>query len=105
MQAAADQQEARRKERLKDRGNPGTADRTQSRPASSPEAIFAWADEYASGRDHRRVTENRDPAALPGALACGTQKPFSSLWKVTRSTRPAKTSVGVLVLGTCGIRA
>jgi len=30
-----------------------------------------------------------------------TQKPFSSLWKVTRSTRPAKASVGVLVLGVC----
>jgi hypothetical protein len=36
-------------------------------------------------------------------LAVGTQKPFSELWKVTRSTRPAKTSVGVLVLGASGI--
>jgi hypothetical protein len=29
------------------------------------------------------------------------EKPFSALWKVTRSTRPAKTSVAVLVLTGC----
>ena len=28
------------------------------------------------------------------ALTRRTQKPFAPLWKVTRSTRPAKTSVG-----------
>jgi hypothetical protein len=32
-------------------------------------------------------------------LTRSTQKPFSELWNVTRSTRPAKTSVGVLILG------
>jgi hypothetical protein len=40
----------------------------------------------------------------PLALTRSTQKPFSELWNVTRSTRPAKTSVGVLVLGASGIR-
>src|SRR5476651_447327 len=30
---------------------------------------------------------------LPRAFTRKTQKPFSSLWKVTRSTSPAKTSV------------
>jgi len=35
----------------------------------------------------------------PRALTRSTQKPFSELWNVTRSTRPAKTSVGVLILG------
>jgi hypothetical protein len=29
------------------------------------------------------------------------EKPFSALWKVTRSTRPAKTSVAALVLTGC----
>ena len=29
------------------------------------------------------------------------EKPFSALWKVTRSTRPAKTSVAALVLSGC----
>ena len=33
----------------------------------------------------------------PRALTRNTQKPFSALWKVTRSTRPAKTSVGLAV--------
>ena len=40
----------------------------------------------------------------PRALMRSTQKPFSELWNVTRSTSPAKTSVGVLVLGASGIR-
>jgi hypothetical protein len=31
------------------------------------------------------------------------EKPFSTLWKVTRSTRPAKTSVAALVLTGCVI--
>jgi hypothetical protein len=35
----------------------------------------------------------------PRALTRRTQEPFSELWKVARSTRPAKTSVGVPVLG------
>src|SRR5271157_2360099 len=34
------------------------------------------------------VTKSR----WPRALALRTQKPFSTLWKVTRSTRPASTS-------------
>ena len=29
------------------------------------------------------------------------EKPFSALWKVTRSTRPAQTSVAALVLTGC----
>ena len=37
----------------------------------------------------------------PRALTRRTQKPFSELWNVTRSTRPAKTSVGVPILGVC----
>jgi len=36
------------------------------------------------------VTRSR----CPRAFARKTQNPFSALWKVTRSTRPAKTSVG-----------
>jgi len=46
-----------------------------------------------------------DEIALARALTRRTQKPFSELWNVTRSTSPAKTSVGVLVLGASGIRA
>ena len=39
----------------------------------------------------------------PRAFTYKTQNPFSALWKVTRSTRPARTSVGVLVLYPCTI--
>ena len=33
----------------------------------------------------------------PRALTRNTQKPFSGLWKVTRSTKPARTSVELAV--------
>jgi hypothetical protein len=36
---------------------------------------------------------------LPRALTRSTQNPFSPLWNVTRSTRPARTSVGALIFG------
>src|SRR5712672_2990795 len=54
-----------------------------------------------TGRDRRRVTKDGNQVALPRALTRSTQKPLSSLWQVTRSTRPARTSVGVLTLGAC----
>ena len=57
---------------------------------SPAEIIAAWP---------TRVMRSR----WPRALTRRTQKPFSELWNVTRSTSPAKTSVGVLVLGACGI--
>jgi hypothetical protein len=38
------------------------------------------------------VADDRDRSRCPHAFARRTQKPFSSLWKVTRSTRPASTS-------------
>ena len=59
---------------------------------SPAEIIAAWP---------RTVIRSR----CPRALTRRTQKPFSSLWKVTRSTRPAKTSVNGLAFGACGIRA
>jgi hypothetical protein len=36
---------------------------------------------------------------LPRALTRSTQNPFSPLWNVTRSTRPARISVGALIFG------
>ena len=50
---------------------------------SPAEIIAAWP---------RTVIKSR----CPRALTRRTQKPVSELWKVTRSTRPARTSVGVL---------
>jgi hypothetical protein len=47
----------------------------------------------------KRIVRSR----WPRALTRSTQKPFSELWKVTRSTRPARTSVALLVLGAWGI--
>src|SRR5215467_9554387 len=49
---------------------------------SPAEIIAAWP---------RTVIRSR----WPRALTRRTQKPFSALWKVTRSTSPARTSVGV----------
>ena len=43
------------------------------------------------------------PSVLEDALTRSMQKPSSTLWKGTRSTRPAKTSVE-LALGASGIR-
>ena len=54
-----------------------------------------------AGGNHRRVAENGDQIALTRAFTRSTQNPFSSLWKVTRSTRPPRTSVDVLVLAGC----
>jgi hypothetical protein len=56
-----------------------------------------------TGRDHRGMADNGDQVALPRAFTRSTQKPLSELWKVTRSTRPAKTSVGVLAFRVCGV--
>ena len=58
---------------------------------SPAEIIAAWP---------TRVMRSR----WPRALTRSTQKPFSELWNVTRSTSPANTSVGVLILGASGIR-
>ena len=49
---------------------------------SPAEIIAAWA---------ITVTRSR----CPRAFSLNTQKPFSSLWNVTRSTSPARFSVGV----------
>jgi hypothetical protein len=40
----------------------------------------------------RKVKDYSDGAKVWRAFARSTQKPFSALWKVTRSTRPARTS-------------
>ena len=37
------------------------------------------------------------------ALTRSTQKPFSALWNVTRSTSPARASVGAVDLGDTGL--
>jgi hypothetical protein len=42
------------------------------------------------------VAENRIRSRCLPVLTRSTQKPFFELWNVTRSTRPAKTSVGLL---------
>ena len=60
----------------------------------------ASLDELA-GCDRRCVTEDGDLVALTAGFDAQPQKPFSSLWKVTRSTRPARTSARVLVAGGC----
>ena len=60
----------------------------------------ARLDELAGG-NHRRVAENGDQIALTPAFTRSTQNPFSSLWKVTRSTSPPRTSVAVLVPARC----
>jgi hypothetical protein len=40
--------------------------------------------------------------AVPAtSKTASTQNPFSTLWKVTRSTKPPRTSVAVLVLAGC----
>ena len=38
------------------------------------------------------MADDGDQIALPRAFTRRTQKPLSSLWKVTRSTRPARFS-------------
>src|SRR5512132_1876446 len=48
-------------------------------------------DELA-GADRRRMTDDGDQIAWPRAVTRSTQKPLSSLWKVTLSTRPARFS-------------
>ena len=40
-----------------------------------------------AGADRRRMADDGDHITLPRALTLRTQKPVSSLWKVTRSTR------------------
>src|SRR5271169_52324 len=57
---------------------------------SPAEIIAAWP---------RTVIRSR----CPRAFTRSTQNPFSSLWNVTRSTNPARTSVGGLVLEGCAI--
>jgi hypothetical protein len=54
--------------------------------------LYTSGDELAGG-DHRGMTDDGDVFS-----SRSTQKPLSSLWNVTRSTRPAKTSVvGLLI--------
>ncbi len=48
-----------------------------------------------AGRDHGGVADHGDESHCPRAFSRSTQNPFSSLWKVTRSTRPARFSVRV----------
>jgi len=49
------------------------------------------------------VAENRDQVALPAGFDTQDAEAVLAVEKVTRSTRSAKTSVGVLVLGGCTI--
>ena len=53
---------------------------------------FAGGGDPFAGRNRRRVADDGYQIARPRAFARRTQKPFSVLWKVTRSTRPARTS-------------
>ena len=45
-----------------------------------------------AGRNHRSVADRRDQVAMATRLSRRTQKPLSRLWKVTLSTRPARSS-------------
>jgi hypothetical protein len=52
-------------------------------------------DELAGG-DHCCMPDHRHQVALPpGALTRNTQNPFSGLWNVTRSARPAAASATI----------
>jgi hypothetical protein len=51
------------------------------------------------------VADNGDEIALTTSLDTQNAKSFSELWKVTRSTIPAKISVGVFDLADCTIPA
>jgi hypothetical protein len=46
-------------------------------------------DELA-GSDGRGMSDHRDEIALSARLTRSTQKPLSRLWKLTRSTSPAR---------------
>src|SRR5215469_899157 len=50
-----------------------------------------------TGRDHCGMATRVMRSRWPRALTRSTQKPLSELWKVTRSTKPAKTSVELAV--------
>jgi hypothetical protein len=52
---------------------------------------FARCGDLLAGRDHRGIPYHRDQFAVAAHLDPQTQKPFSSLWYVTRSIRPAST--------------
>jgi hypothetical protein len=52
-------------------------------------------DELAS-RDGRRMPNDGDQVPLTTCLTRRTQKPFSALWNVTRSTNPASASVSLV---------
>ena len=45
-----------------------------------------------AGGNRRRMATTVTRSRCPRAFARRTQKPFSVLWKVTRSTKPARTS-------------
>jgi hypothetical protein len=47
------------------------------------------------------VTKDGDQVALAARLDRNTQNPLSSLRNVTRSTRPARTSLAALVMAGC----
>jgi hypothetical protein len=51
------------------------------------------------GRDHRGTADYGDEIARAPGFGPQHEKPLSELWNVTRSTSPAKISVGMLVLG------
>ena len=53
---------------------------------------FARCGDPFARRDCRRMADDGHQIAVAARLALSTQKPFSALWKVTRSTRPARTS-------------
>jgi hypothetical protein len=45
-----------------------------------------------AGANRRGMADDGDQIALAARLTRSTQKPLSSLWKVTRSTRPTRFS-------------
>ena len=62
--------------------------------------VPAGLDELA-GRNHRRVAKDGYQIAMSTRLYPQYAELFSSLWNVTRSTRPTRTSVAALVPASC----
>jgi hypothetical protein len=61
------------------------------------EAKLATAQHRSVVDENTALLEAQGDGDRTPTLAVGMQKPFSELWKVTRSTRPARPSVEVAV--------
>jgi hypothetical protein len=66
-----------------------------SKPVPKAGAIidpFTRCGDPFAGRDYRGMANDRHQIAVAARFRPENAKPFSPLWKVTRSTRPARTS-------------